>query len=191
MPIPALGRKITDEEFQSHLMYPAVFADYMLHREEYGPVHILPTPVFFYGMKSDQQISVDLELGKTLVIQSLAVGETDADGNVQMFFELNGQPRTAKVPNRKFSLKIEKRPQGDPENPDHVISPMPGMISSVSVSVGQQVQGGDVLLTIEAMKMETAIRTAVAATINSILVAVGDNVDAKDLLIELKVNDDS
>ncbi len=186
-----VGRKITDEEFQSHLMYPAVFADYMSHREEYGPVHILPTPVFFYGMKSDQQISVDLELGKTLVIQSLAVGETDADGNVQMFFELNGQPRTAKVPNRKFSLKIEKRPQGDPENPDHVISPMPGMISSVSVSVGQQVQAGDVLLTIEAMKMETAIRTAVAATVESILVAVGDNVDAKDLLTELKATKES
>ena len=111
--------------------------------------------------------------------------------NLQKFFELNGQTRTAKVPNRTLSLKIEKRPQGDPENPDHGISPMPGMIPSVSVSVGQYVQAGDVLLTIEAMEMETAIRTAVATTIHSILVAVGENVDTKDLLIELKAKEES
>ncbi len=186
-----VSREITDEEFQSYLMYPAVFTEYMSHRRDYGPVQILPTSVFFYGMKPEQQISVDLERGKTLVIQSLAVGETDEDGMVQMFFELNGQPRTVKVPNRKFSLQVEKRRQGDPENPNHIISPMPGMISSTNVNVGQAVQAGDVLLTIEAMKMETAIRTDRASVIQTLLVGVGDNVDAKDLLLELKPSEQS
>ena len=181
-----VARRITDEEFQSYLMYPAVFTDYMYHRRQFGPVNILPTSVFFYGIKPEQQISVDLAPGKTLVIQCLAIGDTGEDGNVRVFFELNGQPRTIKVPNNKFANMLEKRRKGEQGNPNHVISPMPGMISSVSVGVGQVVEAGDVLLTIEAMKMETAIRVERAAVIDSMLIAVGDNVDAKDLLIELE-----
>ncbi len=181
-----VARKITDEEFQSYMMYPAVFADYMAHRRQFGPVEVLPTSVFFYGMKPEQQISVDLDRGKTLVIHCLAIGETDADGFVQIFFELNGQPRTVKVANRKFAHALEKRRKGEPGNPNHVVSPMPGMISSVSVAVGQSVQPGDILATIEAMKMETAIRAERKAVVDSLLVAAGDNVDAKDLLVEFK-----
>ena len=182
----SVARKISDEEFQSYLMYPAVFTDYMTHRRTYGPVHVLPTPVYFYGMKPEQQISVDLDRGKTLVIHCLAIGETDVDGHVQIFFELNGQPRTIKVANRKFSHMVEKRRKGERDNPKHVISPMPGMISSISVQSGHSVRSGDILLTIEAMKMETAIRAERDAQVTALLVAAGDSVDAKDLLIELE-----
>ena len=183
-----VGVTISDEEFQSYLMYPAVFVEYMSHRRRYGPMQVLPTPVFFYGMRPEQEISVDLEPGKTLVIQCLAIGETDAEGNVKVFFELNGQPRTVKTPNRKFSKLVEQRRKGEDGNPKHVNSPMPGMISSVSASVGQSIETGDVLLTIEAMKMETAIRAERSAKVASLLVSVGDNVDAKDLLVELDLS---
>ncbi len=179
------GTRLSNEEFQSYLMYPAVYLDYMAHRRQYGPMHVMPTPVFFYGMKPEQEITVDLEPGKTLVIQCLAIGDTDADGNVKVFFELNGQPRTIKVPNRKFTSMVEQRRKAEEGNPDHVASPMPGMISSVNASLGQPIEAGDVLLTIEAMKMETAIRAERSATVASLLVSVGDHVDAKDLLVEL------
>ncbi len=180
-----VGFPLSNEDFQSYLMYPAVYLDYMAHRQQYGPMHVLPTPIFFYGMKPEDEISVDLEPGKALVIHCLAIGETDADGNVKVFFELNGQPRTIKVPNRKIASKIEQRRKGEEGNADHINSPMPGMISSVNAKVGQRVEAGDVLLTIEAMKMETAIRAERNATVAAVLVAVGDNVDAKDLLVEL------
>ena len=179
------GVKLSNEEFQSYLMYPAVYLEYRSHRRQYGPMQVLPTSVFFYGMKPEQEISVDLEPGKTLVIQCLAIGEIDVDGNVKVFFELNGQPRTIKVPNKKFSGTVEQRRKAEEGNPNHVASPMPGMISSVNATVGQPIEAGDVLLTIEAMKMETAIRAEQSATIASLWVAVGDNVDAKDLLVEL------
>ena len=179
------GETLSNEEFQSYLMYPAVYLDYMSHRRQYGPMHVMSTPVFFYGMRPEQEISVDLEPGKTLVIHCLAIGETDVDGNVKVFFELNGQPRTIKVPNRKFANLVEERRKAEDGNPNHVASPMPGMISSINATVGQAIEAGDVLLTIEAMKMETAIRAERAATVASIGVAVGDNVDAKDLLVEL------
>ncbi len=183
----AAGRKVTDEEFSSWLMYPKVFTDFAVRREEYGPVSSLPTPQFFYGMKPGTEITVTIETGKTLVVRCLAIGETDDEGNVKVFFELNGQPRTAKVANRSAKSSINKHPKAEVGNPLHVAAPMPGVVSSLSVEVGQKVATGDVLLTIEAMKMETAIHAETDGVVKNIITPVGTQIDAKDLMIELEV----
>ena len=114
------------------------------------------------------------------------MAEADEDGQVQVFFELNGQPRRIKVANRSLVAKTERRPQADSANPMHVGAPMPGVISSVTVTVGQTVEAGDPLCTIEAMKMETSITTDQAGTVKAIHVGAGAQVDAKDLLVELE-----
>ncbi len=183
----AVARRITDEEFNSFLMYPDVFTDYAAHRREFGPVDVLPTKTFFYGMQPDEEITVDLEAGKSLVIRRQAVGEIDDEGFVKFFFELNGQPRTIKIANRQAAAAVERHPQADENNPDHVPAPMPGVIGAIAVSEGQAVESGDLLLTIEAMKMETAIRAARPGTIDAITVKSGMSVDAKDLLLEYVV----
>src|SRR5690606_31783548 len=64
-----LGRKISDREFASYLMYPKVFTDYAIACETYGPTSVLPTPVYFYGLAPEEEVFVDLERGKTLVIR--------------------------------------------------------------------------------------------------------------------------
>jgi pyruvate carboxylase len=178
------ARRITDEEFNSYLMYPTVFIDYAAHRREYGPVEVLPTRTFFYGMQPDEEISVDLEQGKSLVIRRQAVGEVDEEGFVKFFFELNGQPRTIRIANRQAAASVERHPQADQNNPNHVPAPMPGVIGTIAVNVGQSVETGDLLLNIEAMKMETAIRAARPGTIAAITVKAGTTVDAKDLSLE-------
>ena len=165
-------------------MYPDVFTTYAAHRREYGPVDVLPTNTFFYGMQPDEEISVELEAGKTLVIRYQAMGETDEDGFVKVFFELNGQPRTIRVPNREAAASVERHPQAEDGNPDHVAAPMPGVIGTIAVTQGQEVESGDLLLNIEAMKMETAIRAARPGRIAAITVKAGMTVDAKDLLLE-------
>jgi pyruvate carboxylase len=180
------GREISDEEFNSYLMYPKVFTDYAERQAEYGPVSRLPTPQFFYGMKPGTEIAVEIERGKILVIRCLAVGETDDEGNVKVFYELNGQPRTAKVVNRAAKSSANKHPKAESGNQMHVAAPMPGVVSSVTVDVGQKVQEGDVLLTIEAMKMETAIHAEVGGMVKNIVTPVGTQIDSKDLLIELE-----
>ena len=179
-----VSRPISDEEFNSYLMYPQVFADYAKHRKEFGPVHVLPTPVYHYGMKPGDEITVALEAGKTLEIRCQAVGDTDEEGNVKVFFDLNGQPRRVKVADRKIAETIEKRPRAEEGNPNHVPAPMLGMIASLAVSEGQKVTAGDLLLTIEAMKMETAIRAERDGTIGRIVAGASSKVDAKDLLIK-------
>ncbi len=179
-----LGRKLSEYEFASWLMYPKVFSDFVAAQENYGPVSVLPTPVYFYGMAPEDEIFVDIEKGKTLVIRCLAVGDVDDKGMVTVFFEINGQPRRVKVPDRVRGASNGKaKRKAEPGNEAHVGAPMPGVVSALNVKAGQAVKAGDVLLSIEAMKMETAMHAERDGTISEVLVAAGDQIDAKDLLV--------
>ena len=179
-----LERPVTDFEFASYLMYPKVFTDFAQAIETYGPVSVLPTHAYFYGMADGEELFADIERGKTLVIVNQAASGTDAKGMVTVFFELNGQPRRIKVPDRaRGAVAGAVRPKIDGSNPNQLGAPMPGVVSAVAVSVGQPVKTGDVLLSIEAMKMETALHAEREGTVAEVLVRVGDQIDAKDLLV--------
>ena len=180
------GFKVDDEDLNGYLMYPKVFLDYMGRHRSYGPVRTLPTRTFFYGMAPGEEITAEIDPGKTLEIRLQAVGETTDDGEVKVFFELNGQPRVIRVPNRAIKAKTAAKPKAKEGNPNHMGAPMPGAIASVTVSVGQKVKAGDMLLTIEAMKMETGLHADRDATIKALHVHPGSQIDAKDLLIELE-----
>ena len=179
-----LGRKLSEYEFAAWLMYPKVFSDFAAAQETYGPVSVLPTPVYFYGMEAEDEIFIDIERGKTLVVRCLAIGDVDEKGMKTVFFELNGQPRRVKVPDRVHGGSAAKsRRKAEPGNDAHVGAPMPGVVSTLAVTQGQAVKAGDVLLSIEAMKMETALHAERDGTVAELLVRTGDQIDAKDLLI--------
>jgi pyruvate carboxylase len=180
------GFVVDDEDLNGYLMYPKVFFDYMGRHRMYGPVRALPTRTFFYGMQPGEEITAEIDPGKTLEIRLQAVGETTDDGEVKVFFELNGQPRVIRVPNRAIKAKTAAKPKAQEGNPNHIGAPMPGAVASVTVAVGQKVKAGDMLLTIEAMKMETGLHADRDATIKALYAQAGSQIDAKDLLIELE-----
>jgi pyruvate carboxylase len=180
------GAAIDDEDLNGYLMYPKVFMDYMARHQTYGPVRTLPTRTFFYGMSAGEEISIEIDPGKTLELRLQAVGETGDDGEVKVFFELNGQPRVIRVPNRAVKAKTAAKPKAIESNPSHIGAPMPGSIAGVSVVVGQKVLPGDMLLTIEAMKMETGIHADRAGVVKALYVQAGSQIEAKDLLLELE-----
>jgi pyruvate carboxylase len=177
------GRRITEQELASYLMYPRIFTEFAAISRKFGPVSVLPTKVFFYGMEPGDEITVELEAGKTLVIQLQTMGETDDEGQVRVFFELNGQPRVIKVPNRSVAAKTQARRKADEGNEAHLAAPFPGTVSTVAVKTSQRVRAGDVLMTLEAMKMETALRAPRDGVVKEILVNPGNIIDAKDLLM--------
>jgi pyruvate carboxylase len=180
------GKDVDNEDLNGYLMYPKVFLDYMGRHKSYGPVRTLPTKTFFYGMQPGEEITAEIDPGKTLEILLQAVGETNAEGDVRVFFELNGQPRVIRVPNRKVKSATAARPKVEIGNPNHIGAPMPGVVASVTTQVGDPVHKGDLLLTIEAMKMETGIHAERDATIKAMHVVAGAQIDAKDLLVELE-----
>ncbi len=178
-----VGRRISDQELASYLMYPKVFIDYSAHRRKFGNVSHLPTLVFFYGMGTGDEIAVEIERGKTLIIRFLALGEVDENGVRTVFFELNGQPRSMRVTDFSAENQHPANRLADDGNPNHVAAPMPGVISTIVTKVGQKVKRGDTLLAIEAMKMETAVTANKDGVIAEIVTTIGEPVNAKDLLL--------
>ena len=146
---------------------------------------MFPSEVFFFGMKPSQEITLEIEPGKTLIIKFLAVGEPDLEGGRPVFFELNGVPRQVRVQDRALKAEKEQRPKADPENAGHIAAPMPGKVVQVLVSAGQQVSRGQKLLGIEAMKMETSVYSPIAARVKEVTIAQGTAVASKDLLMIL------
>ncbi|MEM7059961.1 MAG: pyruvate carboxylase [Pseudomonadota bacterium] len=177
------GITVDDEDLCSYLMYEQVYLDYMGRRRDYGPVRALPTPTFFYGMEPGEEVEVDLEQGKTLTIRLQAIADVNEQGEVKLFYELNGQPRVIRVPDRAAVAASGRAEKADPGNPNHVGAPMPGSVASVNVAEGQVVHTGEVLVTLEAMKMETAIHAERDGEIARIVAPAGTQVDAKDLLV--------
>uniref|UniRef100_UPI0035AFAD34 pyruvate carboxylase n=1 Tax=Rhodoblastus sp. TaxID=1962975 RepID=UPI0035AFAD34 len=181
-----VNRHITEEEFASYLMYPKVFVDYALTLRRYGPVSTLPTQNYFYGMSLGEEINVEIEEGKVLVIRLQAIGEIEEDGQVKVFFELNGQQRIVRIPNRAASASRPARRKADETNQTHVSAPMPGSVAMLAVGIGDAVAAGDVLLTLEAMKMETALHAHRAGKVTEVLTAPGQHVEARDLLFVIE-----
>ncbi|MTI10297.1 pyruvate carboxylase [Curvivirga aplysinae] len=181
------GDHVGEQDVSAHQLYPKVYEDYSKHRALYGDVSVLPTATFFYGMEAGQEITVEIEAGKTLIVRYLNTGEADEDGERTVFFELNGQPRTVKIADKSLASSANVHLKAEDGNPAHVPAPMPGMISSIAVQQGQEVYAGDVLLSIEAMKMETAIHAEADGVVEKINVHVGSQVQSKDLLVNLKI----
>jgi pyruvate carboxylase len=178
--------EIDDKRLASYLMYPKVFTDFVRTQDRYGPTEALPTPVYFYGLKEGEELFVEIEKGKTLVVQYLGRAETNEKGEVRVFFDINGQPRTITVPDRLKAGEIVLRAKAALGDPKQLGAPMPGVISSVAIKQGQKVTAGDVLCSIEAMKMETAIHAEADGVIAEVLVKPGDQIDAKDLLVRFE-----
>ncbi|MEL6858873.1 MAG: pyruvate carboxylase [Pseudomonadota bacterium] len=179
------ARKPSDKETISATLYPETVGAYLAHLNQYGPVCALPTPVFFYGMNSGESVSIELEKGKTLEITLVSVSEQSEAGWRSVFFELNGQPRTIKVQEDVAADASSSRPLADPQDVNQVGAPMPGRIVTVAVQSGDKIKKGDVLIAMEAMKMETTLQSASNGIVEVVLVQPGDDVDAKELLIRL------
>ncbi|MGA0845526.1 MAG: pyruvate carboxylase, partial [Luteolibacter sp.] len=168
----------------SHLMYPQVHADYLATRAQFDDLSHLPTPAFFYGLQPGEEIEMEIDPGKILIIKLISVGEADSAGRRTLFYELNGMPRESIVVDKSLgSATAVTRVKGDLSNPNHACAPMPGMVTEVAVSPGQEVKEGDKLIVLEAMKMLTTVSASADGRVGEILVKKGEQVDSDDLLV--------
>ena len=178
-----IDRKVSDAELASYLMYPQVFVDYAKARREYGDLSIVPTGNYFYGMESGQEITIGLEDGKSLLLSYTGIGDIHEDGTRLVFFELNGQPRQIKIQDNSAAVERAPHPKADKTDPRQIGAPMPGLVLAVNAAVGDKIEKGDLLVTIEAMKMQTSVNAESNGVIEQIHVESGQQISAKDLLI--------
>jgi pyruvate carboxylase len=180
------GQKSTETDLVSYVMYPDVFLKFARARATYGDLTVLPSPAFFYGIRQGDEVPLELEPGKTLVVKFLTIGDPHHDGSRTVFFELNGQPREVNVRDRKLKVEVQANPKADPANPGHVGAPIPGAVTSIAVELNQEVRKGDKLLVMEAMKMQTTVYAPVGGRVIERLVHVGQTVEPKDLLVAIE-----
>jgi pyruvate carboxylase len=181
----SVGHTIQTDDLLSYLLYPEVFLKYEQFRQSYSDVSVLPTPGFFYGLKPGEEVTVEIESGKTLITKFLGTSDPHPDGTRTLFFELNGQPREVNL--RDAALRVIERthPKADPADPGQLAAPTAGVVSSVAVQANQAVQRGARLLTLEAMKMQSNIYAPISGRVAKLLVAPGQHVEAKDLLVTI------
>jgi pyruvate carboxylase len=178
-----LHREVDDREVAANLLYPRVFLDFAAHAARYGDTSVLPTPVFFDGMLPGEEISVEIEKGKTLIIKFLTTGDPHGDGQRVVFFELNGLPREVLVEDRSLAGEVHRRIKAEPGNPSQVGAPMPGLVVGVAVQQGEEVAAGQKLFSLEAMKMQTTLYAEHAGRVAEVLVKPGTQVEAGELLL--------
>lgn len=179
-------RSVSDRDVVTNVLYPKVHDEFLAHRVTYSDVSCLETPNFFYGLSPGEEIAVEIESGKTLIVKFLTVGEPHNDGSRTVFFELNGQPRDVRVVDSSLEPKTVSRTKADSNNPNHIAAGMPGMVVAVAVQAGDSVSPGQKLLSIEAMKMETTVNADREARVAQVLVSGGSPVETGDLLIVLE-----
>ncbi len=181
-----LKREPSEDDLYSHLMYPQVFAEFAKFARDYSDVSVLPTPAFFYGLRAGEEISVEIEPGKTLFIKLIDVRAPDKEGRRNITYELNGMPRESTIADRSVAPKTKSRAKADPSDAKQLGAPIPGMITAINVTVGGKVAKGDKLLTLEAMKMQTTLYAPADGVVGELLVTVGDSVEATELLARLR-----
>jgi pyruvate carboxylase len=180
-----LGRQVTSFEIISYALYPKVFMDYIKTDELYGNISVLDTPTFLYGMRLGEEIEVEIETGKTLIVKLVSIGHPRADGTRVVYFELNGQPREVFIKDENVKSTVLSRLKADEKNENHLAATMPGTVVKVVVEKGEKVERGDHLMITEAMKMETTVQAPFSGVVKDIYVTNGDAILTGDLLIEL------
>ena len=177
-----IGEPPRDRDVASYLLYPKVFSEYAKQHQRFGDVSTLPTPNFLYGQEHGEEIAVDIERGKRLIVKYVAVGQPHPDGTRTVFFELNGQPREVTVVDRSLEPEVRPAVKADPDDPHQIAAPMPGMVITVAINQGDRVKAGQKLMVLEAMKMETTITAPRDGIVTKIETPTGTHVEAGDLL---------
>ena len=181
-----LSREINDDDLYSYLMYPKVFEDLIKFVNEYGHAGMIPTPTFFYGLEIGEEITVEIEEGKKLIVKLIYVSEPTPDGHRVLTFELNGRARECVILDKSVKTDTKRRTKADSADPKEIGAPIPAMVSGVSVTLGQKVKKGEKLAILEAMKMQTTIYALCDGVVDQIEVKAGDQVESKDLLFRLR-----
>ncbi len=174
---------LTILDFLSYKFYPKVFSDYFENQQKFGNVSVIPSEIFFFGMKPNEETIIEIARGKSIIVKLLSIGEADKNGFCKVFFDLNGTARTISVQNRKLNIKKIENRKALSSNPNEIASPLPGLLSKIMVKAGDTFEKGRPLCIIEAMKMETTVNALKPGVVKEIVLGQKTLVESGDLIM--------
>ena len=177
---------LREEDISSYCIYPKVFSDYVDRYKKFGDLSVLDTPTFFFGMKPGEEIRVNIEEGKMLLIRLDGVSKADGEGNRKIGFELNGMPREIKVHDKHVADTVVTSRKADKDILGEVGATLSGSVVKLLVEKGGHVKKGDPVIVTEAMKMETTITSPADGIVSEIHVKPGARIESGDLLMVIE-----
>ncbi|MDO0959656.1 pyruvate carboxylase [Staphylococcus haemolyticus] len=181
--------EVNEQDVISYVLYPKVFDQFMQTKQQYGDLSLLDTPTFFFGMRNGETVEIEIDTGKRLIIKLETISEPDENGYRTIYYVMNGQARRISIKDENIKTNTNLKPKADKSNPSHIGAQMPGSVTEVKVTVGEEVKVNQPLLITEAMKMETTIQAPFNGTIKQVTVVNGDAIATGDLLIEIEKAD--
>ncbi|MBS4960561.1 MAG: pyruvate carboxylase [Clostridiales bacterium] len=175
--------KINNKNVLSYALYPKVYDEYCEHLELYNDVSLLDSHVYFYGLAKGEETVLRLGEGKDILIKYVDSSDPDEFGIRSLTFEINGVVRVIRVQDKKLAIKSDHRLKADKTNPAHLGSTLPGTVGKIVVKPGDIVKKNQLLMTVEAMKMETSVLSKVDGKVDHIYVKEGDRVSQEELLV--------
>ena len=177
---------LSENDVIAYTLYPKVFLDYMKKQDMFGDLSKLDTPTFFYGMNLHEELEIEIEEGKTLIVKLLTITDADEKGYRSIYFEMNGQQRVVLVKDESIKVVDISRMRADNTNPEHIGATMPGTVLKVLSNVGDVVKRGEHIMVTEAMKMETTVQAPFHCKIKAVHVKAGEQITPGDLLVEIE-----
>lgn len=168
------------------MLYPKVYEQFIATQEQFGNVSLLDTPTFFFGMRANETVEIEIDTGKRLIITLKTITEPDEKGVRTIFYDMNGQARRIFIQDENVKANASVKPKADKLNPNHIGAQMPGSVTEVKIAEGESVTSGQALLITEAMKMETTIQAPFDGVVRKVTVQNGDAIETGDLLIEIE-----
>nr|POE51744.1 pyruvate carboxylase [Quercus suber] len=176
----------TECDVASYAMYPKVFEDYKKFTEKYGDLSVLPTKYFLNKPEIGEEFTVELEKGKMLILKLLAIGPlSEQTGQREVFYEVNGEMRQVTVQDQHAAVENTSRPKADASDSSQVGAPMSGVVVEIRVKDGGDVNKGDPIAVLSAMKMEMVISAPHSGKVGGLSVKEGDSVDSQDLVCKI------
>ena len=179
-------KEVTEQDVISYVLYPKVYEQFISTQEQYGNVSLLDTPTFFFGMRANETVEIEIDTGKRLIITLKTITEPDEKGVRTIFYDMNGQARRIFIQDENVKANASVKPKADKLNPNHIGAQMPGSVTEVKITEGESVTSGQALLITEAMKMETTIQAPFDGVVRKVTVQNGDAIETGDLLIEIE-----
>ena len=168
----------------NELLFPAPSAAFAESREKYGDTSVLPTIDYLYGLRAGDEHVIELEPGKTVLFGLQAIGDPDERGYRSVMALINGQIRPISIRDTHVAADVPATEKADPNDPAQVAAPFQGVVT-LNVEQGDEVAAGDVVATIEAMKMEASITAPQAGTVSRVTLSGTQSVEGGDLILVL------
>lgn len=176
----------TETDVASYVMYPKVFEDFKKWTQKFGDLSVLPTKYFLAKPEIGEEFHVELEKGKVLIIKLLAIGPlSEQTGQREVFYEMNGEVRQVTVDDQHAAVENKSRRKADLGDSSQVGAPMSGVVVELRVKEGSEVNKGDPIAILSAMKMEMVISAPHSGKVGELSVKESDSVDGQDLICKI------